>query len=84
MHKTHNLGMESSCGLVGHRTKKNLNLEATSRSIMINGTKALREKYGGSFRDFSQAVRKVKDIKLTWKKKQGAISDQKKNNKQIK
>ena len=37
---THNLGMESSCGRVGHRTKKTLNLEATSRSIMINGTKA--------------------------------------------
>ena len=79
----HNLGMESSYGLVGHRTKKNLNLESTSRSIMINGTKALREKYGGSFRDFPQAVRRGKDIKLTWKKKQESISDQKMNNKQM-
>ena len=41
---THNLGMESSCGLVGHRTKKNRQLNATSRSIIIDGTKALREK----------------------------------------
>ena len=78
-----NLGMESSCGLVDHRTKKNLNPESSSRSILINGTKALREKYGGSFRDYSQAIRRVKDIKLTWKKKQESISEQKMNNKQM-
>ena len=57
---THNLGMESSCGLVGHRTKKNRQLDATSRSIIIDGTKALREKYGGSFKDFRQAAKRVK------------------------
>ena len=37
----HNLAMESMCGLVGHRTAKNRNLEATSRSIMLQGTKVL-------------------------------------------
>ena len=39
---THNLEMESSCCLVGHRTQKNRQLDATSRSIIIYGTKALR------------------------------------------
>ena len=33
----HNLGMENICGLVGHRTAKNKNLEATSWAIQ--GTK---------------------------------------------
>ena len=40
----HNLGMENFCGLVGHRTAKNRNLEATSRLIIIQGTKALRDR----------------------------------------
>ena len=42
---SNNLAMENACGKVGHRTKKNINLEATSRSIMIQGTAALREKF---------------------------------------
>ena len=40
----HNLEMENACGKVGYRTKKNMSLSATSRSIVIAGTKRLREK----------------------------------------
>ena len=74
---THNLDMESKCGLVGHRTSINRHLEATSRSIILQGTKALREKYGGSCRDFHQAARRVKGLKLIWRKKQEEIAGMK-------
>ena len=73
----HNLGMENFCGLVGHRTAKNRNLEASSRAIVIQGTKALRDKFGDGFRDYKQAVRRVKDIKLEWSKKQEVLAGQK-------
>ena len=81
---THNLDMESKCGLVGHRTSINRHLEATSRSIILQGTKALREKYGGSFRDFNQAVRRVKGLKLIWKKKQEEVAGTKISRKESK
>ena len=73
----HNLGMENFCGLVGHRTAKNRNLEATSRAIIIQGTKALRDKFGDGFRDYRQAVKRVKGIKLEWSKKQEVLAGQK-------
>ena len=76
--------MESSCGLVGHRTKKNLQLEATSRSIIINGTKALREKYGGSFKGFAQAAKRVRNLKVEWRKKQEEVAEVKLTKKQTK
>jgi hypothetical protein len=72
-----NLGIESACGLVGHKVKKNCNLEATSRSIIIEGTKKLREKYGSNLRDFGQAARRVKDLKLTWSRKQNLLAGEK-------
>ena len=78
----HNLAMERACGLVGHRTSRNRHLEATSRSIIINGTKELRMKYGGSFRDFSQAAKRVKEIKINWSKKQEVIAGEKITQKQ--
>src|SRR6476469_1752371 len=70
----HNLGMENLCGLVGHRTAKNRNLEATSRAIVIQGTKELREKFGDNFRDYAQSVQRVKNIKLEWSKKQDTVA----------
>ena len=76
--------MESLCGLVGHRTRKTRHLEATSRSIILQGTKALGEKYGGSFRDFNQAVRRVKGLKLIWKKKQEEVAGSKITSKESK
>jgi hypothetical protein len=77
----HNLAMENFCGKVGHRTAKNKHLEATSRSMIIQGTKELREKYG-NFREFGQAVKRVKDIKLNWANKQETLAGKKIDQKQ--
>ena len=73
----HNLPMESFSGKVGHRAQKNRHLEATSGSIMIDGTKELRKKYGDSFRGFKDSVRRVKDIKYNWRQKQDSIFGEK-------
>ena len=62
----HNLEMESSCGKVGYRTKENRDLNATSRALIIEGTKRLREKHGGSFRDYGHEARAIKKLKLEW------------------
>ena len=70
----HNLEMENACGKVGYRTKKSMNLSATSRAIVIAGTKRLREKYGGSFREFKNEAAKIKKMKLEWKIKQESIA----------
>ena len=58
-------------------TKKNRHLEATSRSIIIQGTQALREKFGGSFRSYRQATLEVKEAKTIYNKKQDEIAGQK-------
>ena len=78
-----NLDMENACGKVGHRTKKNRNLQATSRSIMIEGTKTLREKFGGSFRDYRQVSLEIKEVKTVYNKRQEQIAGEKMSNKQI-
>ena len=78
----HNLGMESLCGLVGHRTRKTRHLEATSRSIILQGTKTLRDRFGESFRGFDQAAKRVKDIKLQWRRDQETIAGEKMSVKQ--
>ena len=39
-----NLAMKNVCGKVGYRTRKNRHLEATSRSIIIEGTKLHTER----------------------------------------
>ena len=67
-----NLGMENICGKVGQRAKHNLSLTATSRSILIQGTQALREKYPASIRSFKNAANKVNEIRLEWTAKQNA------------
>ena len=78
-----NLAMENACGKVGHRTKKNRHLEATSRSMMIQGTEVLREKFGGSFRNYRQVTLKIKEAKTEYNKKQDQIAGQKMTSKQI-
>ena len=70
----HNLAMENFCRLVGHRTSKSKTLESTSISMIIQGTKKLREQFGDNFRDYGQAVKRVKDIKLAWNKKQDELA----------
>ena len=77
-----NLAMENACGKVGHRIKKNRHLQASSRSIMIDGTAALREKFGGSFRDFRQVSLKIKEAKLSYNQKQDHIAGEKMSSKQ--
>ena len=78
-----NLAMENACGKVVHRTKKNRHLEATSRSIMIQGTEVLREKFGGSFRDYRQVTLQIKEAKTTYNKRQEQIAGEKMSSKQI-
>ena len=74
--------MENYCGKVGHRTRKNRHLEATSRSIMIEGTKNLREMFGGSFRDYRKVALEIKDVKTKHNEKQETISGEKMSKKQ--
>ena len=45
-------------------------MEATSRLIIINGTKEHEKKYGDDFKGYSQAAKRVKDIKIKWNKQQ--------------
>ena len=77
-----NLAMENACGKVSHRTKKNRNLETTSRSIMIEGTKMLRDKMGGSFRDFRKISIEIKELKTAHNRKQEQIAGEKMPTKQ--
>ena len=72
-----NMSMESFCGMVGHRTAKNRNLEATSRSIIIKGTTELRKKFGEDFKGYRQAAIRVKEVKMEWKIKQDELAGQK-------
>ena len=71
-----NIGKESFCGLAAHRTLKNRHLEASSRAIIINGTKELRQNFGDNFKGYSQAVKRVKEIKMQWQKKQDELAGQ--------
>ena len=61
-----------------------MNLSATSRSIVIAGTKRLREKYGESFRSYAKEAAKIKRMKLEWKVKQDTIAGKKLDAKAIK
>ena len=78
-----NLALENVCGKFGHRTRKDRNLEATSRSIMIEGTKLLREQLGGTFRDYRQVTLKIKEVKTAHNKHQEHIAGEKMSVKQI-
>ena len=79
----HNLEITNACGKVGYRTKKNMSLSATSISIVIAGTKRLREKYGGSFREYAEEAAKIKKMKLDWKLKQDTMAEKKMSAKEI-
>ena len=76
------MAMENACGKAGHRTKKIRNLYATSRSIIIEGTKHLREKFGGSFRDYRKVSIQVKETKTAHNRRQDQIAGEKISNKQ--
>ena len=50
---------------------------------MIEGTKALREKFGGSYNDYREAAIRIKEIQLKWTDKQEVIFGQKMSMKQV-
>ena len=75
--------MKQTCGLVAHRSKKNKSVECTSRQIIIQGTAALREKYGDNFRSYTDAAMRVKNVKLQWSQKQDTLLGEKMTKKQI-
>ena len=50
---------------------------------MIQGTAALREKFGGTFRNYRQATLEVKEAKTIYSKKQEQISGEKMTTKQM-
>ena len=62
----HNLGMERLCGLVGYRAKKLQDLEAVSRSIILDSSGKLRKDSEISFRSFRKQTNEVKKLKLQW------------------
>ena len=43
----------------------------------MNGTKELRKKYGDDFKGYSQAAKRVKDIKMKWNKQQDELAGHK-------
>ena len=49
---------------------------------MIEGTKLLREKFGGSFRDYRKVSIQVKEIKTAQNRRQDQIAGEKMSNKQ--
>ena len=51
--------------------------------MMIQGTEVLREKFGGSFRNYRQVTLKIKEAKTEYNKKQDQIAGQKMTSKQI-
>ena len=53
----HNIGMERQCGKVGHRLLKLGNLQAVSRSIILQRAGELRVGSDTSFRGFRDAVK---------------------------
>ena len=67
-----NIGMERSCGKVDYRLQKLKNLEAVSRSIILQKTQEMRDKTPTAFRSFKQELEKVKELKLFWSERMKA------------
>ena len=73
--------MERACGKVDYRLQKLKNLEAVSRSIILEKTQSLRDGKPSNFRGFKEELERVKELKLIWsdkmKEKQQKGSDEK-------
>ena len=69
---TNNMDMERLMGKADQRLKKFQTLGPTSRSIVLQKTKQLRENQGAvnTFRSFRKQVDARKQLELKWKKKQ--------------
>ena len=64
----HNIGMERQCSKVDYRLKKYRTLSATSRSIILQKSKQLREGKTTSFRGFKDIAQAKKNLELEWLK----------------
>ena len=64
--------MERSCGKVNYRLQKLKNLEAVSRSIILQKTQEMRDKSPTAFRSFKQELEKVKELKIFWSERMEA------------
>ena len=65
----HNIGMERQCGKVDYRLQKLKNLQAVSRSIILQRAEQLRTGASTSFRGFKEAVEAKKEIEIKWSEK---------------
>ena len=64
----HNIGMERQCGKVDYRLKKFRTIASTSRSLILQRSKQLREGTTTSFRGFKDIAQAKKDLELEWLK----------------
>ena len=64
-----NIAMERLCGSVDYRIHKLKQLEAVSRSIILQETEELRRSSEHSFREFTEQAQEIKELKLSWNKK---------------
>ena len=67
-----NIGMERGCGKVDYRLQKLKNLEAVSRSIILQKTQEMRDNSPTAFRSFKQELEKVKELKIFWSERMEA------------
>ena len=65
----HNLGMERLCGKTDYRAKKLKQLEAVSRSLIIDATGSLRKDCKESFRQFRKEAEIIQNLKMEWSQK---------------
>ena len=76
-----NIACERTCGKVDYRLHKLKNLEAVSRSIILQNTQQQRDECPSNFRSFKEELAKVKELKLSWslkmQEKQKMGSDEK-------
>ena len=65
----HNLGMERLCGKTDYRGEKLKQLDAVSRSMIIDATGNLRKDSQESFRKFGKQAEEIQELKMEWSKK---------------
>ena len=79
----HNLGMERVCGKVDYRQRKLKQLDAVSRSMILDATGTLRRESSESFRSFRKKAEEIAELKMKWSKKMEERFAGKLNQKQV-
>ena len=77
-----NITSERTCGKVDYRLQKLKNLEAVSRSIILQKSQNLRDSKPCNFRTFKEELARVKELKLSWSKQMKAKQEQGSDEKQ--